>query len=301
MNCVISIHFHLGKIESAGQMNTKKYSFLQPRCKHCHNFSDHWTIMQEKKKKNKPIKKVPGLFLILEECSFSYFLLTCFWRVVFISPRLKFNEEKTQWSVIRKTKIALHSQPGGIECHLCFIIYGEAIHFFSFVSFFFNMSFPLCCRELCTACSGAAMLHCLLNRQFPHSRASFSSTSCQGPFWWHHHCCHSHCGPSPLGKKGVTDCCTPISACPWPNTEVSPIRSPCSVASQRQIILDDFILITFSLIFFYLRAAMPHWPRKRSTSGCTRAFLWAHPSTHGNTQGGNVHVSLLSVQFDGKT
>lgn len=42
----------------------------------------------------KPIKKVTRLFLILQECSFSYFLLTWFWRVVFVSPRLKFNEEK---------------------------------------------------------------------------------------------------------------------------------------------------------------------------------------------------------------
>lgn len=87
----------------------------------------------------KPIKKVPRLFLIHEECSFSYFPLTCFWRVAFISPRLKFNEEKSQRSVIRKTKIALHSQPGGVDSHLCFIIYGEAIHFFSF--FLKDMSF----------------------------------------------------------------------------------------------------------------------------------------------------------------
>lgn len=53
--------------------------------------------------------------------------------MVFISPRLKFNEEEKknpQWSEIGKTKIALRSQPGGIECHLCFIIYGEAMHFF---------------------------------------------------------------------------------------------------------------------------------------------------------------------------
>lgn len=39
-------------------------------------------------------------------------------------------KKKPQWSEIGKTKIALRSQPGGIECHLCFIIYGEAMHFF---------------------------------------------------------------------------------------------------------------------------------------------------------------------------
>lgn len=46
-----------------------------------------------------------------------------------------------------------------------------------------------------------------------------------------------------------------------PNAEVSAVISPRSVALQQQIIRDGFILITFSLIFFYRHAAMamPHW------------------------------------------
>lgn len=44
-----------------------------------------------------------------------------------------------------------------------------------------------------------------------------------------------------------------------PNAEVSAVISPCSVALQQQIIRDGFILITFSLIFFYRHAATPHW------------------------------------------
>lgn len=44
-----------------------------------------------------------------------------------------------------------------------------------------------------------------------------------------------------------------------PITKVSPIREPRGVALWRQIIRDDFILITFCLIFFYRRGATLHW------------------------------------------
>lgn len=40
---------------------------------------------------------------------------------------------------------------------------------------------------------------------------------------------------------------------------MSPIREPRGVALWRQIIRDDFILITFCLIFFYRRGATLHW------------------------------------------
>lgn len=155
--------------------------------------------------------------------------------------------------------------------------------------FFKRLVLSPCCWELCTACSGVAMLHCLLNQQFSHSRASFSST-CQGLFWWHHHCCHSHCGPTPLGKEEVS--WTAAHACllvPLPNTEVSPIRSPCSVALQQQIILDGFILITSSLIFFLSPQRHATLPAKYSTSGCTRASLSTCICTQGNR---NTHVDI---------
>lgn len=54
-----------------------------------------------------------------------------------------------------------------------------------------------------------------------------------------------------------------------PNAEVSAVISPRSVAPQQQIIRDGFILITFSLIFFYRHAAMamPHWLRNTPQVG----------------------------------
>lgn len=153
---------------------------------------------------------------------------------------------------------------------------------------FFFFVLPPCCWELCTACSGAAMLRCLLNQQSSHSRCSQAQTgtTCQGLFWWHHHCCHSHCEPSPLGKEVSWAAAHACLLVPLPNTEVSPIRSPCSVALQQQIILDDFILITFSLIFFYLYSTMPHWLQNTLQVGAHMA-LWAHASIHNehwNTQ-----------------
>lgn len=131
----------------------------------------------------------------------------------------------------------------------------------------------LCCWELCTARSGVAMLHCLLNWQFPHSRASLSSTSCQGPFWWHHHCCHSHCGPSPLGKRVSRTAAHPYLLVHCPNTEVSPITSPCSFAFAAA----DYTwwLHLNHIQFNFLLSPQRHatLTAKHSTSGCTPASL----------------------------
>lgn len=44
----------------------------------------------------KLIEKVHTLFLFLEKCSFSYFPLTGFSRVAFISTRLKFAKKKKE-------------------------------------------------------------------------------------------------------------------------------------------------------------------------------------------------------------
>lgn len=123
----------------------------------------------------------------------------------------------------------------------------------------FSWSLALCCCwELCTACSGAALLHCTQNQQFRQSRVSLCSlagTRCQGLFWWHHHCCHTR---SPWAESRA-----PAHACLlfpfYPITKVPPIREPCGGAWRQQIISDDFILITFCLIFFYRRGATPHW------------------------------------------
>lgn len=140
-------------------------------------------------------------------------------------------------------------------------------------SSFNRLVLPPCCWELCSACSRAETLHCSLNQQFLHSPTSFFPpslspfhTMCQGPFWWHHHRCHSHCGPTPPGEGAsrtaahVSSLRTPTPTHPpQPVALVSAVTRPRSVALPLQIIHDGFILITFSSIFFYRHATMPRW------------------------------------------
>lgn len=176
--------------------------------------------------------------------------------MVFILRRLKFNEETSQWSEIRKTKIALRGQPGGIECHLCFIIYGEAIHLL-----FQRLVLSPCRRELCTARSRVAMLHCLLNQQFSIAEhRSQAGADMQGLFDDIITADTLIVGRALRVKRCHGRLHTHVCPCLPPQTQkCPPVRKPHSVALQRQIILDDFILITFTLIFFYRRSAMPRW------------------------------------------
>lgn len=243
-------------------MKQNSYRLLRPLQWHSRSLFPHWVASNAKL-----IKKVHTLFLFLEKCSFSYFPLAWFSRAAFISPRLKLGEEKkknphtTQWSEIRKTRIALHSQPGGIECHLCFIIYGEAMHSFK------RLVLSPCCRELCTACSGAAMLRCPPNQRFSHSRASFSNTTCQGLFWWHHHRCHSRRVPTPLGEAASW---TAAHACPLAQRwSVRRYKSPqcCSAAADYSWWL-HLNHIQFNFLLSPRRHGHATLAAEYSTSGC---------------------------------
>lgn len=73
----------------------------------------------------------------------------------------------------------------------------------------------------------------------------------------------------------------------YPITKVSPIREPRGVALWRQIIRDDFILITFCLIFFYRHGATLHW-------------LGSVPQVGGGVRGTQIGVCLFFAQLEGK-
>lgn len=275
---LILIHLYIWKNKKHWGNETNNYCLLRPLQWHSRSLFPHWEASNAKL-----IKKVHTLFLFLEKCSFSYFPLTWFSRAAFISPRLKLGEEKkkntTQWSEIRKARIALHSQPGGIECHLCFIIYGEAMHSFK------RLVLSPCCWELCTACSGAAMLHCPPNQRFSHSRAPFSNTTCQGLFWWHHHCCHSRCVPTPLGEAVSW---TAAHACPlaqrWSVRRYKSLQC-CSAAADYSWWLHlnhiQFNFLLSPCCHGYATLAV-----KYSTSGC----VFEHRHSHKAGKREHTHI-----------
>lgn len=129
------------------------------------------------------------------------------------------------------------------------------------------------------------MLHCLLNQQFPHSQAPLSSTSWHnmpGPVLMTSSLLSLSLWTKPLGKEVSWTAAHACPLVPLRHTELSPVRRPCSVALQQQIILDDFILITFSLIFFYLHGDMPQWLRNIPQVGAHMP-LWADAGTQEHT------------------
>lgn len=186
--------------------------------------------------------------------------------MVFVSPRLKFNEEKNQWSVIRKTKICLHSQPEGIDAIFVSLFMVKPCPF----SLFLKHVLSLRLWELCTACSVVAMLHCLLNRQYPTSGASFSSTSCHGPFWWHHHSCHSHCGQAPLGKRLSWTAAHRYLLVLCPTKQYSLSLQCCFAAADY-----TWWLHLNHIQFHFLLSPLSHatLAAEHSTSGCTQVYL----------------------------
>lgn len=183
--------------------------------------------LQKSEMSPKVLKKVHTLFLILEECSFSYFLLTCFWRVVFIRLRLKFNEEKTQRGEKKRKK---QNEP---------CLAGQKVYHAIWVSLFmvklYTLSPPPLINGLSFPCVAGnyplpvVELLCFTGYEVnnsskaEHRSEAQTGTTCQGPCWWHHHhCCHFHCGQTPVGK-GVSwtaahTPCRPL----YPTTEVSP-------------------------------------------------------------------------------
>lgn len=91
--------------------------------------------------------------------------------------------------------------------------------------------------------------------------------------------------------------CLPTHPPPAPHSlpsiaEVSAVVSPRSVARRQQIIRDGFILITFSLIFFYRHAATPRWLRNIPQV----VPLWAQASAQsGEARYTDVHLQSLHL------
>ena len=158
--------------------------------------------------------------------------------------------------------------------------------------FFFPLFYRPAFSPCFSACSRVAMLHCSLNWQFPHGRASFSSTLCQGSFWWHHHCCHSHSGLTPQGAGVSRTAAQPYLVVRCPAQQCPPIRSPCSAALQLQIMLDDFILIAFSFIFLYPCSGRATPAAKFITSGFTQSSYACAQKGHKDTQRTSKYVKL---------
>lgn len=134
---------------------------------------------------------------------------------------------------------------------------------------YFPQVFALCCSwELFSACSGAAPLHCTQNQQLGQCRARLCSLGWHevpGPLlmtssWL------SHAWPAGRAASRAAAharLLLPLlsrhkSTPPPPHTHT---RHHPRAPRRRQIIRDDFILITFCLIFFYRRGATPHWLR----------------------------------------
>lgn len=192
---------------------------------------------------------------------------------------MKKKKKTPNWSEIRKTKIALRPPPGGTECHLCFIIYREAIHFVPppVLPFTAAQNYALPVVEL--FCSTAQEINNSAKAEY--RSLALAGTRCQGLFWWHHHCCHTRCGRMPVGRAASRVSTHARLRLPfYPITKVSPIKEPRGVALRRQIIRDDFILITFCLIFFYRRGATPHW-------------LWNIPQVGACVQGTQIEICTL--------
>lgn len=182
-----------------------------------------------------------------------------------------------EWTKKREKKPCIASQE--VKNVICVSLFMVKPYTFS------RLVLSPCCWELCTACSGVAMLHCLLNQQFPHSQAPFSSTSWHnmpGPVLMTSSLLSLSLWTKPLGKEVSRTAAHACPLVPLRHTELSPVRRPCSVALQQQIILDDFILITFSLIFFYLHGDMPQWLRNIPQVGAHMP-LWADAGTQEHT------------------